>query len=441
MVDDCVPVIRPALRFLQAVIDWEFAPVEKKYELLTRHGVKGLSQEEKAELHGLRKTWLDLKRFSDNVADNLGERQGSLRASLMSDTRLFRETVRDFCVEFATNGPGIEGITPEDAIERLRAQESDFELIDRKLTQLNSGEVLFGMPRTELNELTKTRKELKLYKQLYDLYEAVDSTEDEYKEILWVDVVANIESMMNQVNEFQRACKAMPRALKEWDAYKTLRAKIDDLLETVPLLQLLSNKAMMERHWQQLEEVTGCKFHMDPEQFKLKKLLAAGLLAVADEIEEISQGASKELAVSTKLEEIIAQWGKLEFSFAVYKGRQGSYIMKGAETAELQEALEDSMMILGGMASSRYALPFKEQVDEWVHTLGETGEVTERWLYLQVLWMNLEAVFTGGDIAKQLPQELTPSHHSTTGCVFHSSLFHDVPLRIRSVLARLTRAG
>ena len=62
-------------------------------------------------------------------------------------------------------------------------------------------------------------------------------------------------------------------------------------------------------------------------------------------------------------------------------------------------------MNLGGMASSRYALPFKEDVDLWLAKLGETTEVIERWLYLQMLWMNLEAVFTGGDIAKQLPQD------------------------------------
>lgn len=107
-------------------------------------------------------------------------------------------------------------------------------------------------------------------------------------------------------------------------------------------------------------------------------------MQVADDVEDLSQTATKEFAVSSKLEEIVAQWGKLEFSFAVYKGRAGSYIFKGAEAADLQEILEESLMILGGMANSRYALPFKQQVDEWVNILGETGEVMERWLYLQV---------------------------------------------------------
>jgi len=58
-----------------------------------------------------------------------------------------------------------------------------------------------------------------------------------------------------------------------------------------------------------------------------------------------------------------------------------------------------------GMASSRYALFFKDTVDEWLAKLGETMEVIDSWLHLQVMWMNLEAVFTGGDIAKQLPQD------------------------------------
>ena len=100
--------------------------------------------------------------------------------------------------EFETEGPGVEGIDAEEAIERLRVQESEFAIIENKHAKLNSGEVLFGMPKTEHEGLNSTRKQLKLYKQLYDLYENVVATEEEYRNIYWADVVNNIETMMNQ---------------------------------------------------------------------------------------------------------------------------------------------------------------------------------------------------------------------------------------------------
>ena len=47
----------------------------------------------------------------------------------------------------------------------------------------------------------------------------------------------------------------------------------------------------------------------------------------------------------------------------------------------------------------------REEVQEKLTELSDTTDTLELWVKVQLLWTSLESVFTGGDIAKQMPLE------------------------------------
>jgi len=57
------------------------------------------------------------------------------------------------------------------------------------------------------------------------------------------------------------------------------------------------------------------------------------------------------------------------------------------------------------MNAQKYVVPFKKEVVENLEIFSDVTETIERWIKVQMLWSNLEAVFLSGDIAKAMPME------------------------------------
>lgn len=52
------------------------------------------------------------------------------------------------------------------------------------------------------------------------------------------------------------------------------------------------------------------------------------------------------------------------------------------------------------MNAMRYVTPFRAEVMEKIAIISDVSDVIDKWLKLQILWVNLVSVFSAGDIAK-----------------------------------------
>ncbi|XP_062377845.1 dynein axonemal heavy chain 5 [Sardina pilchardus] len=399
--------VRSAMAALREVregdirIDSLIAPVEESFALLNRHQLH-FADGNAEKVDSLTYAWKNLNALVLQTQNTLVAIQPTMKSELQTGVESFQGTVQIFYSDYHSSGPGVAGLAPREASDRLQAFQAQFDELWRKYITLSGGEELFGLPVKEYPDLHRIKRELSLLSKLYGLYNSVIDSVSGYYDIQWNDL--NIEKINSELQDFQNRIRKLPKALKEWQAFGDLKKKIDDFNETCPLLYMMANKAMMARHWQRLGDITGHSFDVDSANFSLRNIMEAPLLKYKEDIEDVCISAVKERDIEAKLKDVVAEWSSHTFTFAPFRNR-GELLLKGSDTAEKVALMEDSLMILASLMSNRYNVPFKPAIQQWVQKLSNTTEVIEKWLMVQNLWIYLEAVFVGGDIAKQLPQE------------------------------------
>jgi len=167
--------------------------------------------------------------------------------------------------DFEENGPMQEGITPMDAVEKLKSFQDGFAMRERKLEMFNAGEELFALRKSNFPAMAKTRKEIQLLDLLYSLFTDVLQTLEGYRAIIWTDLPEQLESMTEVTNAFDLRCKKLPKKLKEWQAFLELRQKITDFQDILPMVSELNKDSVKPRHWNEVIALTSTTFAYDSE--------------------------------------------------------------------------------------------------------------------------------------------------------------------------------
>uniref|UniRef100_A0A803V1B2 Dynein axonemal heavy chain 8 n=1 Tax=Ficedula albicollis TaxID=59894 RepID=A0A803V1B2_FICAL len=388
--------VRLAMEALAAIqekrsdIDISMGPIEEAYSILNAFQVE-VTREESDGVDSMRYAFSKLKTQATAVQDELVEVQPKFKSELLEAVAVFREDVSNFETAYETVNEFSSG--------REDLYSANFDDLWRKFITYSSGERLFGLPVTEYDIL---HRELSLLQKLYGLYDTVINTINGYYDILWTEI--DIEKITTELTEYQNRCRRLPKGLHHWQAFSDLKKRIEDFIECCSLLEMMSDKAMKQRHWDRISETTGHHFDVESETFCLRNIMEAPILKNKEDIEDICISAMKEKDIEAKLSQVAETWGAQSLSFAPFKAR-GELLLKGTESTEIMILMEDSLMVLDSLLSNRYNMAFKKQIQSWVSKLSNSSHIIEEWLVVQNLWIYLEAVFVAGDIAKELPQE------------------------------------
>lgn len=99
---------------------------------------------------------------------------------------------------------------------------------------------------------------------------------------------------------------------------ETVRQKIEDFREHLPIIQTLGNPGMKPRHWERVSEIIGFPLKAD-ESLTLARIIDLGLDEYIPRFEAISESATKENNLEKGMEKMMREWADMEFTCNQYR--------------------------------------------------------------------------------------------------------------------------
>ncbi|KNE55583.1 hypothetical protein AMAG_01474 [Allomyces macrogynus ATCC 38327] len=384
-----------------AMLRDEIARGKKRLDLLLNYA---FMSEDEVKLNGVTFTWparilpiLDLskKRMAQRkvkAQDELRDKQAQAVAALdecYNEVSLFKDY-------------GIVSELPE-YLKKIKRLEAKMQDLDATIRKINAEEELMEWDKTPFEKYQQIVDLLDPYKKLWETVGAFQTEYAKWMSGPFLDLQA--EAVDESVNTMWRTLfklikvfvdQAVPRKVAEG-----IKNKIDKFKVHLPLISVLRNPGLSQRHWDRMAQIVGHAIQPTPET-TLAKVIEFNLGPLVPQLEQVSEAATKEYSLQKALSKMKDEWAGLVFNCVDYRDT-GTKILSSLE--EVQALLDDQIVKVQTMRSSPFAKPIEAEVEAWETKLLTVQEIIDEWLQVQATWLYLEPIFTSEDIMAQMPSE------------------------------------
>jgi len=354
-------------------------------------------------------TWSWLNRIDSIIAES-ESMLSTERSKMEAKVEEARDTLHKQLASYAATVKSFEGMAD---VKKLNEYDTAIHELNRLLNKaeeeieaLHVQEELLGLTQTDFYMLNQTKSALQPYETLWSLV-----ARWEKKKIEWIKgpvFKLDATQVETEVDEMYRTSFKLAQLLGETaptvsKVAEDLKKGLSSFKPHVPLLHILCNTGMRERHWATVSDII--QFELRPDAHTpLNRILEMSVEQHLDALSEVSEAASKEQAIEKAVIQMKAEWKDMELG--VKKWREtGTYILLGDSIEEIQTLLDDHLVKTQTARGSPFARPFIDEIREWESWLSHTQAIIEVWLKVQAAWVWLQPVFSAEDIMRQMPAE------------------------------------